>query len=186
METSDSPDSSSHTIAHSFAYWASRNSLSSETSAALLSAAIVLVPHENFGGQARHVFPVGTTDLFRFLKEQAPDGVGVEIAVEDNDYREVALNYDVIRLATILVKLVAAPTAVGLLVEYLKSKLGSRFSKSEVEASLIVEQEGPDSRGVFSLNYKGPATTFERTINSDLAKALGSKDGHQMRQIEKK
>lgn len=186
MEAIDSSDSLSPDMEHGFEYWASRDSLAPATRDALLRAAIVLVPHENFGHQASLVFPAGTTELFRSLKEQVPSGIEVEIAVEENYYREVALHNDLIRLATMLVKLVAAPIAIGLLVEFLKVKLGSRFSKSEVEASLIVEQEGPGSRAVVRLNYKGPAATFEQTIKSDFAKAIVSKKPPPMRPTETK
>ena len=174
METSDSADLLSLITERGFEYWASRNSLSPFTRDALLNAKIVLVPHENFGEQVLPVFPDNTTELFRSLREQAPEGITVEIAVEDKDYREVALHSELVRLATILVQWIVAPVAVGLLVEYLKTSLGPRFSQSQVEMSLIVEQECRNGRRAFQLNYKGPAESFAQTVNSSLAKAATS------------
>lgn len=144
------------------------------TRESLRRAAIVIVPHEGFRDHDGPVFPVGTTELFRALQEQAPAGTGVEIAIEDEDYREVALHYDVVRLATLLVDHAVVPMAAAFLADYLVKKLGSRFSKSKVEASLIVEREDPDGRKSFQLDYKGPATTFEKTIKSDLAKMISN------------
>lgn len=159
---------------HTREYWISRDYLSTETCESLRRAAIIVVPHEGFRDFDGPVFPVGTTELLRTLQEQVPPDAGVEIAIEDKDYREVALHYDVVRLATLLLDYAIVPMVAALLADYLMKKLGSRFSKSRVEASLIVEREGPEGRKAFQLEYKGPATTFEATIKSDLAKTVCS------------
>lgn len=172
MDTTNQQTSSISPTIRGTEYWASREFLSQRTRDALRHAAIVLVPHENYREQVAAVFPNGTTELFRILKERSPEGMKVEIAVEESEYREIALHYDVVRLPTILIDWVVAPILAAWLVEYLMRKLGSRFEKAEVEASLIVEQECTDGRKAFQLDYKGPASAFEKTIKGDLAKMV--------------
>jgi hypothetical protein len=165
---------------HDLEYWASRDFLSPTTRESLRRAAIIVVPHERFRDHAAPVFPTGTAELFRMLQKQAPTGMGVEIAIEESEYREVTLHYDVVRLATILVKFVVAPTVVGLLVEHLKKKLGSRFFEAEVEASLVVEREDSNGRMAFQFDYKGPATAYETTIKSGLANMINPERAKQL------
>jgi len=178
MDTTDN-DLPIPSIARDLDYWASRDFLSPATRESLRRATIILVPHESFRDHAAPVFPAGTTELFRMLQKQAPEGTGVEIAIEENEYREVTLHSDIVRLATIFVKFIGAPTVVGLLVEYLKKKLGSRFFEAEVEASLIVEREDSDGRRAFQLDYKGPADAYETTVKSGLVKMIRSEKTEQ-------
>lgn len=176
MKSGISVNSFHATTHQGFVYWASRDYLSPFTRDALLNATIVLIPHENFGDQALAVFPVNTAEFFRDLRESAPHGVTVEIAAENSDYREVALHSELMRLATILVKSIAAPIVVSLVSEFLKKRLGTRVSKSEVEMSLIVEEDSPECQRQLKFDYKGPAALFEQMLNSKVSEAFSKKN----------
>ena len=102
--------------------------LTLNTRAAVKAAGIVLVPDDGFRGYSGPVFPQGTVDFLHFLRDRIPSGTTVEIAAEDTDYTEVALHSDVVRLATLFVEYLVAPVAVGLIVNYMKDLLGSRFA----------------------------------------------------------
>jgi predicted DNA binding CopG/RHH family protein len=159
-----------------FRYWSDVGSLSDETRAAVGRSDIVLVPAEGYGDYAGPVFPVGTNELFQFLRSKAPSGMGVELATEDTNYAELALHGDIFYLATVLVTLLGAPVATGLIVEYLKKRLGSRLDNTEVRASMILDCR--DGKTI-KLSYEGPARTFERTIKetlSSISKAQPSRD----------
>jgi hypothetical protein len=108
----------------------------------------------------------GYDDLFQFLKSSVPGATGVEIAVEDQHYREVILHSDIVRVATIVVR----DSALSLLLNLLASWIAKRIwpdvpttSTPEVESSIVViETEGTRTKSV-QLFYKGPAAMFEAT-----------------------
>jgi predicted DNA binding CopG/RHH family protein len=152
-----------------FDYWSNAESLSIETQRAIQKSHIVLVPSEGFGEYVGPLFPKGTDELFQFLRSNAPSEIRMELAAEDKDYKELALHADIVYVATVLARDVVAPAAVGLIVKYLKNRLGSRLRKTEVRASLILDQtEGPDSKTV-RLTYEGPAIEFEETMREALS-----------------
>ena len=156
-------------IEKGFQYWSGAGSLSDETRAAIGKSDIVLLPAEGYGDYAGPVFPVGTDEFFQFLRSKAPSGINVELATEDANYAELALHADIFYLASVLVTLLGAPVATGLIVEYLKTDLGSRFDDTEVRASIILDQSnGPDSKTI-KITYEGPARTFEKTMNEALS-----------------
>ena len=152
-----------------FQYWSGAGFLSDQTRAAIGKSDMVLVPAEGFGDYAGPVFPVGTNELFQFLRSKVPSGISVELAVEDANYAELALHGDILHLACVLVTLLGAPVATGLIVEYLKKRLGSRLENTEVRVSLILDQgDGVDTKTI-KISYEGPAHTFEKTMNEVLA-----------------
>lgn len=152
-----------------FEYWSNAESLSLETQTAIQGSDLVLVPAEGFGDYVEPVFPKGSDELFQFLCNHVPSGMKVELAAEDKDYKELGLHADTFYVATVLVRLLVAPVAVGLIVEYLKSRLGSRLNKTEVRASMILDQtDGPNSK-TLRLSYEGPAIAFEKTMREALS-----------------
>jgi predicted DNA binding CopG/RHH family protein len=156
----------------SFQYWSNAESLTVETQMAIQRSDIVLVPAAGFGDYTEPVFPKGTDELFQFLCANAPSGIKVELAAEDEDYKELALHADVVYIATVLVRLVVAPLAIGLIVEHLKNRLGSRLGKTEVRASMILDQtDGPNSK-TLKLSYEGPAIAFEKTMREALSSVV--------------
>lgn len=152
-----------------FEHWSSIESLPSQIRRAIRQAEFVIVPDEGFRDYAGPVFPVGTEDLFQFVRDRIGDPSTVEIAVEDVNYKEVALHFEVITLATILVKWVVAPVAVKLLADYLIKRLGSRFANAEVRASITVDQGDATTRKAVQISYEGPAQTFERTMGETIS-----------------
>jgi hypothetical protein len=147
-----------------FEYWSSIEALSSQIRASIRQATFVIVPDEGFRDYPGPVFPVGTEELFQFLRDKTGNPSAVEIAIEDVNYKEVALHSEIIRIATILVKQVAAPVALKLLVDYLKKRLSSRFSNAEVRACITLDQCDATTRKALRISYEGPAQTFESTM----------------------
>jgi uncharacterized protein (DUF4415 family) len=151
-----------------FQHWSSSESLSPETRMAIQRSDIVLVPAEGFGEYVEPVFPKGTDELFQFLCAKAPSGMKVELATEDADYKELALHSDIVYIATVLVRLLAAPVAVGLIVEHLRKRLGSRLGKTEVRVSMILDQSDGSNGKSLRMSYEGPANAFEKTMREAL------------------
>jgi hypothetical protein len=150
-------------------YWSSLDSLSAETQRAVGQASIVIVPQDGFRDHTGPVFPTGTVELFRLLRERSPQSTPVEIAIDEPEYKELTLHYDLVTLAGVVVEYVVAPVVAGLLVEYLKVRLGDRFSKSDVEASITVDESDGVNHRAWEIKYKGPAPTFETTVQNAIA-----------------
>lgn len=164
MNDAANPTIASNPTERTLQYWSSLDSLSAEAQRALQQASIVIVPQDGFREHTGPVFPTGTIELFRLLRERSPQTTSVEIAIDDSEYKELTLHYDLVTLAGIVAEYVLAPVVTGLLVDYLKRRLGDRFSKSEVEASMTVDQSDGSNHRAWEIKYKGPAQTFESTV----------------------
>ena len=147
-----------------FQYWSTSRPLSDDLRISISNADVLLVPQEDFRDYEGPVFPVLTHELFYHLRERVPPGTVVELAVDDADYKELALHADVVRIATVVVKYVLAPVIAILLADYLRTLLGYRFGSAEVRASIIVDQSDPRGRKATQISYEGPAGTFENTV----------------------
>jgi hypothetical protein len=110
------------------------------------------------------------------LRDRAPRDAKPELAVEDANYKELVLHSDIIIIADILVRYVFAPVAVGLIVQWIRKRLGSRFASARVRFNMTVDRSDDQARNAVSLSYDGPAKTFEATINQALAQ-LDGRDG---------
>ena len=156
------------TAEDAFAYWSTRSFIGPAVGASLKASDIVIVPYEGFRDFEGPVFPAGTEELYASLTEELPDGLKLDLAVEDEDYREVALHHDVVTVATFLVKNVVAPLAVMLIGAFLKKQLGNRFGQSRVKTSIIVQNVNPTEARSVQISYDGPAPEFERLITRAL------------------
>jgi len=151
-----------------FRYWANAEFLTHATQSAIKKSDIVLVPEQGFADYVGPLFPKGSDDLFQYLRAHAPAKFNVELAAEDADYKELALHGDALNIATLLVTSVAAPIAVGLIVEYLKTRLGSHPVKTEVRVSIILDQSDGLNGKILRLRYEGPANALEKTMHETL------------------
>jgi len=143
--------------------------LSAQTWASVEHAGIVLVPDQGFRDEPGPVFPQGTVDFLAYLRDHAPSGTNVEIAAEDAGYKEVALHFDVLRLATLFVDYVGAPIAASLIANYLWEHFGSRFKNAEARASIIVHRQDGAKSETVRISYEGPATGVEQALKDAIA-----------------
>lgn len=143
--------------------------LSAETWDAVEHAGIVLVPDEGFRDQPGPFFPQGTVDFLAYLRDHAPAGVTVEIAAEDAAYKEIALHFDVVRLATLFVEYAGGPVVTSLIASYLWEHLGSRFKAAEARTSIVVHREEAGVSQTVRISYEGPATGVEQALKDAIA-----------------
>ena len=143
--------------------------LTADTRSAVEQAGVVLVPDDGFREYGGPVFPQGTVDFLHFLRDHAPSGTTVEIAAEDTNYKEVALHFDIIRLATLFVEYIAAPTAVALIAEYLKHRLGNGLKSAEARTALMVHQKDGQRERTVRIAYEGPAVNLEGALRDAVA-----------------
>jgi hypothetical protein len=127
------------------------------------------LPDAGFRDYPGPVFPQGTVDFLAYLRGHAPNATSVEIAAEDADYKEIALHFDVVRLATLFVEYAAAPLAINLIASYLWEHLGSRSKKAEARASIVVHREDGAQSQTVRISYEGPATGVEQALKDAIA-----------------
>ena len=129
-------------------------------------ADILLVPQEGFRQNTGPVFPVGTEEFFHFLKDHLPSDVNCEICINDEAYREIALHFDVISIASLVVSLVAAPLVVNLITEYVKQRWPLTGKDSQLKVQLSVEHDMAGDRKSLSISYEGNANDFPTAMKA--------------------
>jgi hypothetical protein len=150
-----------------FEHWSETETLSSRLRESIRQAELVVVPFEGFREYPGPVFPAGTEDLFQFLREKSNT---VEIAIEDADYKEISVHFDVITLATITVREVALALGAAWVIEYVKARVGSHSAQTEVRANIIVDRRNGKKRNAMQISYQGPAEAFENAMKEAVAK----------------
>lgn len=140
----------------SFEAWADRDYISDDLSNRLKSADVLIVPREGFRDVGGPVFPVKTAELFSHLDQNLPDDIEVEICIEDEDYREVALHHELVEIGTIFLTDVSLPIVINLLSDYIKMKWGSLFEDRGVRVILEVEDDSKSK----SFTYEGKPEHF--------------------------
>lgn len=142
-----------------FSTWISRGFLSDDLRKQLLEADILIVPIEGFGNLTVPVFPVKTEELFHFLKKNLPQDLEVDICIEDNDYKELALHSDLIILAGFVVTQVNLPVLINLVSSYIYQKISQSKSKN-IKTSILVNEAGKSKE----ISYEGPADDFGKIL----------------------
>lgn len=133
----------------------------------LQKANILIVPVEGFRDSEEPMFPDGTGELYQFLVENVPDGVAVDVAINDDNFTELALHSDLIIIGSFLVHEIITPTFVHLLSDYIKYRWSSRASSESpasdraVSVTLVVASANGDSK---SITYNGPTEEFSEHI----------------------
>lgn len=145
----------------SFSDWLNKPYISSKLRKQLVNANLLIVPLEGVQENVGPVFPNCTEELCLFLKENATADLVPEICIEDQDFTELVMHWDLFTVGSIIVKCIVAPFAVNLIYDYLKDRLGPRASKTHVKLELTVVQE--DGKAAHML-YEGPSKELRKTL----------------------
>ena len=149
-------------------------SISDEVRRSVDNASVIVYPMVGFRDTGHTVFPVGTDDVFAFLREHLPADIPVEACINDEDYVELSMHADLKRLGIIIVSVVVAPLLLNLLGNYIYDKMKEQPSgKMDVSFSIIITDDGKNLKKRF--NYEGPAKDFE-IIADEIRSILGEKD----------
>jgi hypothetical protein len=155
----------------SFSTWLGKSHISDELRQQLATSNVLLLPQENFREGVGIIFPIGTEEIFSYLKENAPEEVSVDILVEDSDYKEIALFSDfLIILGSFLVTSIVAPIFVNLVSDYLIKKRLPRKTANQTRIEILIESDKETTR-VF---YEGPTSDFRKTV-LPVVESLGSR-----------
>ena len=135
----------------------------------LKQAAILILPTDLRPEYEGSAFPSGTTEVFSFLSENLNDQFTLEAAVLDEDYMEFEYRSETIILPEIsIAHAVLLPLVVNLLGTFITKLIQDRrSSKSESKVKCQLHFEGASGEKL-SLDYEGPADTFERIVLQEI------------------
>lgn len=146
----------------SFSSWLARPYISDQLKKQLAKANVLILPTEGFRDKPEPLFPEGTEGLFSYFQDNKNESLHIDILVEDEEYKEYALHYDLVNIGVFLVVNIITPIFTGLLTNYIQNKLGSKVNKSDITVELIVVDNM--KMKATRLQYQGPAVEFEEKI----------------------
>lgn len=153
---------------HNRDYWINKPYVDEKVKDELLKADILLVPSEGYKNTSDPVFPVNTEGFLRFVREHLPkDSLSVDIAISNDQYKELALHSGVlITIATAIATVGLAPLVVNIVTEYIKPRFNSGHKKTTIRFKLIEENQTTKQNRMIS--YEGPPETFESMMKEAL------------------
>ena len=126
------------------------------------------MPQEGFRDFKGTVFPVGTSEFLQYLKDKQADDFIVDIATDDENYRELALHSDLLVLAGLTVQYLVMPFLSRAIYDYVKYRLGSRIKDADVKLDLLIEDSSETNKKVANLSYEGPAESTKEVLDAAL------------------
>ena len=151
-----------------FETWIDRRYISKSLKRELKKANVLIVPTEGFRDESIIAFPVKTDELFRFMTKRAPEGVIVDLCIEDDDYKELGLHGADIWLGTFFIKNVVLPIFCSIVAAYIYDK-AKENKVSKVSLKFIVEKKDGTTT---SVSYDGKVENLEKAM--DAVKEIGN------------
>jgi hypothetical protein len=145
-----------------FNYWINRPYISQETKLNLENADILIVPVEGIRDIEYPLFPVKTEDVLSYFRKNLDEKTAIDICIEEKDYKELALHYDLINIATFIVSSVVLPMFVNILSSYIDERIKNNSDRA-IRVSFIVQKKSSDS---IKVTYEGKPEYFRNTIES--------------------
>jgi hypothetical protein len=137
--------------------------LSPELLEKIKAADILLLPYADFRGYQNCLFPEQTYQFYTHLmKEAKKQSLSVDLAVSDEDYKEIELHADVVNIADILIQWVLFPLTINMVSSYLYDLVQQRKKKMNANIKITVEKNGKAK----TVSFEGDIENFERAMKS--------------------
>lgn len=146
-----------------FNYWLNRSYISFTLKKELQYSDILIIPEEGIREYEKPLFPVKTEEVFTYIRNKISSEHNINICIENKDYKELSLHSDLKKLPTFLVKEIALPIIIGLLLMYCSEKLFMDDSDDLINVSIIIEKQNGETKIV---KYEGKPEYFDETIKS--------------------
>lgn len=104
-----------------FEFWKNREFLSEEKKKELDEVSILILPLVDFRENISLTFPLATEHLFKFFLEKLPEGLSIDVCINDDEYSEIALHSNLKNIGKFIVKKVALPIFLIILTAYIES-----------------------------------------------------------------
>ena len=144
----------------------------------LREAAVLIIPTDLRPEYEGPVFPIGTSEVFRYLSDNMDNHAIVEAAILDEDYIEFEHRSETLILPVIFIaKDVLLLLVVNLLGSFIHERLKTRrVQESEPTVKSKVHYERADGEK-FLMDYEGPADTFEKIVLQEIKDSGPNKGG---------
>lgn len=145
------------------------------------NADILLIPEENFRDEGDVLFPETTREFLDFLREEIPQELTVDIAVDDGGFNKIELHSDAVIVATIIVKSAAFNIACGMIASFLYDLAKKYLKKPEdLSAKVKIISEETKTKKSKMITFEGPVSGIKDTLEQ------ASKDLFMVKQDEDK
>jgi hypothetical protein len=131
--------------------------VSENVAAEVRDSDLVMIPMLGFRDRPEPMFPNLSEEVFAYLGQHKPDSLTIGVCIDDDEYKEVILHSELIRLATFVGSLVVLPILTGLISNYIWSK----HDKSE-NPQVEFKMELTDQRQI--IEYRGPAEKLDSVL----------------------
>lgn len=151
--------------------WTNKQFVPEELKIELQKSNVLIVPTEGFREVTTPVFPVGTEELFSFLKDNSSKGINPEICIKDAEYKELALHGALIIIGKFVLLEIIAPVFAVLISEYVLKRWPTK-KQDNMKLELIIVKKNGDSK---KLLYEGPVDKFIDTVKPALESITNNK-----------
>lgn len=151
--------------------WIEKPYLSEALKENLKKANVLIVPFEKFRGNTEPCFMAGTAEFYNFIQQEKPTGLVAEICIDDENYLELHLHNDTIKMGKFLVTAIVVPSFLYYVNKYIDSKFESRAAKDNGKVSIEIYVE--NSKGKMKhLKYDGPVNSFKDLMDKEIPQKL--------------
>jgi hypothetical protein len=155
-----------------FNYWIGKDFISESLKSSLVKSDLLFVPNIGFRERKDLNFPVNTMEQLEFVKDNSDMNLITDICIEDKDYKELALHFDWILLADIVIKDFVLPIYLGILSNYLHSKWKDKLQNKKIKIEITLVKNGESIK----IKYEGPEDAIKDTILKELKNYSEKKD----------
>ena len=141
--------------------------ISDDIKADVMNANALLLPNENFREGFDLLFPEYTTDFFAYLKSNQSDGLNVDIAISDDEFKPIEMHSEMLNLPILLVEWVFFPLLVNVISNYLYDYITKRKNaKNEHKVIVKIIVEETKTKKTKTIEYEGDADKFSDAMKS--------------------
>ena len=129
--------------------------ISDSLQAECLDSDILMLPPELKGS----TYPEMTNDIYKFLQQELPEGLKINLPVEDDDYEETRFYEVITMVAVFLATSIALPIIVKILSHFIIKKMEKKKKKSLINFTFIVDDK--DGNKSKKITYEGNNEGFQ-------------------------
>ena len=147
------------TTNESFESWINEPYISPELKNELTNSNVLFVPEKVNMGELKNKlsFYSDMLSFHDFLQEKNNENLAMGICIEEEDYSELILHSDILRLGEIIVEWVILPLLINYLYDFIKIK-----RKKEIQVKLNVHK----AENYKKIDFEGSSDDFKHLINN--------------------